>query len=296
MREVLRLCGLPQPTGGKIRSLLNPNDRTPSLHIYDDHWYDFSTGQGGDQIDFVMMALGYNHREAVEFLTRGVPTTRSLRNRFANDMPFEPADYTSKWETRSAADPHAELEWAALVPEKWPYLHLGDVLACGAAIVGEDLWIPHWVPDRGKWYVRGIKVRHLPEASKSAVSGSTFTVGLYRPQVERQQNQGRKPHAVVCEGESDSWVLAKMWKDRAVDVYALPSGAATLKDRFIDELYGYTSVGVAFDNDEVGTAATDWFMERLMVKMPEWHTLKQVYPIDVPGGRVAEAAAAGWSI
>lgn len=294
MHEVLRLCGLPQPQGGKIRSLTNPNDRTPSLHIYDDHWYDYSTGEGGDQISFVMLALGMSYRDALQFLSRGVPTTMNGRERFANDMPFEPADLTSKWENRLPPDPTAHAMWSDLVCEKWPYLTLDDVLACGADIVEDELWIPHWVPDRGKWYVRGIKIRRLPDASKLSVKGSTYTVGLYRPQVTRQQAEGRKPHAVVCEGESDAWVLAKMWADRPVDVYALPSGAATLKDRFIDELYGYTSIGVAFDDDEVGAAATDWFMTRLMVKMPDWHTLKQVYPINVPGGRVAEAAAAGW--
>ncbi len=148
------------------------------------------------------------------------------------------------------------------------------------------LWIPHWIPDeRGKTYVRGIKVRHL-DGGKASVTGSAFTVGLYRPTPIRPPTT----HALVTEGESDAWVMAKMLDKRDVTVFGLPSGAGTLKDRYIDELAGFDTVSLAFDRDKPGLDAMAWFVE----KSPRLEGIVKV--VEVPGGRVAEAAARGWRL
>ena len=56
METVLDLLALDPPDSShKIRSVHNPNENVPSLHIYEYDFYDFSTGQGGDQIEFVKM-------------------------------------------------------------------------------------------------------------------------------------------------------------------------------------------------------------------------------------------------
>jgi len=158
---------------------------------------------------------------------------------------------------------------------------LADLFAFGCKITAlNDLWIPHWIPDKGQNYVRGIKVRHL-DGGKSAIKGSVFTAGLYRPIINRHRT-----HALVTEGESDAWVMAKMLDERDVTVFALPSGAGTLKERYIDELMDFSSVSLAFDDDEPGQDAATWFY----LQRPN------VLTVDIPGGRVAEAAAEGWRL
>ncbi len=283
MTEVVRMCGLDDPIRGKIRSIFNTSERTPSLHLYDYDWYDFSTGKGGDQITFVQEARGVTYRQALEILGRGMPLAVRPREQFAHDMPFEIPDFTARF--NQLIESEDVNQWKVLVQEKWPYLQLVDLFAFGCKVTATgDLWVPHWVlnPDDDKQYVRGIKVRHLPDCAKSAVTGSVFTVGLYCPTPWRRTT----PHALITEGESDAWVMAKMLDKRDVTVYGLPSGAGTLKDRYIEELMGLNSVSIVFDDDEPGAKAAKWF----------WENRPNVRVVEVPGGRVAEAAATGWRI
>ena len=54
--------------GRPRRSCSSPfrEDHKPSFSVYDDgkHWRDFSTGEGGDAIDFIAKAKGINPKEA----------------------------------------------------------------------------------------------------------------------------------------------------------------------------------------------------------------------------------------
>lgn len=280
MGDVLRILGMGDvPATKKIRSLSNPAERTPSLHVYDHDWFDFSTGEGGDQIAFVQKATGASYINALEILARG--TSLAIRPRQkVSDMPFEPADFTARFEAEPE-EPEYFVAWERLIAEKWPVLDLSDVRYFRAKVVANgDLWIPHY----HEGVVHGIKRRHLPRADKTAVKGSTFTVGLYNPMPDRGPIHHQ--HALIVEGESDAWVMAKMLMSRDVLVLALPSGAGALKDRFIDQLKSFETVGIAFDDDEPGNRAAAWFYERR----------PQVYRVEVPGGRVAEAAAAGWTL
>lgn len=52
---------------GKIRCPFH-NDNTPSLHIYDDHYYCFGCGARGDAIDWLMIVESKNRSEAEELL------------------------------------------------------------------------------------------------------------------------------------------------------------------------------------------------------------------------------------
>jgi hypothetical protein len=284
MREVVRIIGLPDPDrSGKIRSIRNPTEKTPSLHLYEYDWHDFSTGDHGDQIDLVQIALGVSHMKALEVLSRNA--TLTVKPRAMNEVPYVLSDYTARFQgALEGTAQHAD-DWEKIISEKWPTLTLVDLFKYDVKIIDTGaLWIPHWVHDPAAHMVkvRGIKVRHLPDASKAAVPGSNFTSGLYRPDLGKA---GR--HAVVAEGESDAWVLAKMLEKRDVAVFALPSGASTLKDRFIDQLSFYRTVGLAMDDDEPGDKARTWFHQHLTV---------QLWDIHPPGGRVAEAAAEGWVI
>jgi hypothetical protein len=290
MAEVLRICGMPDPDRShKIRSLANPTEKTPSLHVYEFDWYDYATGQGGDQISFVQAATGASYMDALRILGRDMPAVVKPRAH-AHDMPWEPPDLTEKFKTVEESNWEHFEEWKAVVGEKWPTLHVYDLFSYGCKIIKSgDLWIPHIIlnPHDNVRYVRGIKVRHLPDAAKSAVTGSAFTVGLYRPHPWAEN----ATHAILVEGESDAWVMNKLLlgrkSKRDVTVLALPSGAGTLKDRYLEEMLRFETVGIATDDDEPGQKARDWVLGDGRVSS---------YPIEVPGGRVAEAVADGWTL
>lgn len=56
----------------KIKSIFNPSERTPSLHLFRDtnSYFDFSQNRGGDVIDFLMNASQIDFRQAVRQLTQ----------------------------------------------------------------------------------------------------------------------------------------------------------------------------------------------------------------------------------
>lgn len=288
MDEVLRILGLPEPNRQrKIRSIFNSAERTPSLHVYQYDWYDYSTGNGGDQIAFVMAVTGKGYVQALEMLGRGQPL--AVRPRKETEVPFELPNYTARYQSKKTAqNGEAWAQWERTVLEKWPYLGMSGLaeLSVGKLVDGDgkaEFWIPHWhQPDEGTARIVGIKVRGL-DGAKYAVEGSCFIAGLYRPIYPFRD----ATHALVVEGESDAWVMCKMLKGRDVTVYGLPSGAGALKPRFAKELENYETVGLAFDDDDPGHKAESWFLERLP---------RTAWVVDVPGGRVAEAAAQGWRL
>ena len=55
-RELFQFYGFEINRGGFCKSPFSPNDETPSLKVYDGGrgWHDFSSGNGGSVIDFVM--------------------------------------------------------------------------------------------------------------------------------------------------------------------------------------------------------------------------------------------------
>ena len=82
MHRVLEILSLEPPDrSGKIKSIINHGERTPSLHIYSYHWHDFSSGQRGDQIEFVQQYTGCSYREALDKLSGGTTSFASKRRR-----------------------------------------------------------------------------------------------------------------------------------------------------------------------------------------------------------------------
>lgn len=149
MDQVLQICNINPPKGNsrKINSPFNPGDRTPSCHIYDYDWYDYSTGQGGDQITFVQEYMGISYTQALQVLGRGT-TAAVVPRRNPHDMPWEPADLTDKFHDEPADNWDYYKKWQAFVAEKWPYLGMYDIFMTDSRITKDgELWTPHWVPD-----------------------------------------------------------------------------------------------------------------------------------------------------
>lgn len=262
---------------GKIRSPYNPDERTPSCHLYEDGWFDYSTGKGGDVIDLYMLLTGAEWGRALNKLLEGAVRADADPERIRR-RPTELPDLTAHFRALSEPAVCGDLgPWAdRLKPVGREYL--GWLAVNGAiAVVGAEMFIPHWHDG----VVRGIKVRNL-KGQKSAVPGSTFAVGLYWPGV-MPQRQGR---VVIAEGESDSWCLYQSL--HACDIAALPGGAGLWKDAWLKDLEGYETVYTAFDNDRAGQQATE--KVRSAVGWGRWKELK------VPSlyNDVREAMAAGW--
>lgn len=277
MFDVLDMCGIDPPDRqGKIRSIYNPKERTPSLHIYPDHYYCYATGRGGDQIRFIQDYRNVSYKHAIEFLGRG---GNPMARRIEIEMPDTLPDLTDKFnEMESGLNELAVKAATELMHRKWPGLTIADLHRFGNKIVNDEIWTPHT-----DWFgttVRGIKTRSVYTGAKRAVYGSTFREALYRcgPLTDWEP-------VTLVEGESDCWVLTKLG---IPNVLALPSGAGLWRDVWREQAGSRGMVFLALDNDQAGQDATDRITGSL-------ETINvHVQHLEVPGGRVAEAVGQGW--
>lgn len=273
--EVAEMLGFEPNSQDKIPSFQNPDERTPSLHLYEDHWYDYSAGVGGDVFDLIAAyEPGVTLNEAVRLIWK-----RALRaGKEPGDVEHQPVrqvkDFTEELPGHMTVE-----QWSG-----WQQL-LGVVvpLTCRVSEDG-DLLIPH--ADRDGVY--GVKVR-TPAGAKSAWPGSQFTKRLYHPfgwVVTPGRNWNPAGIAVIAEGESDSWALASRLP---ADVFALPSGAQSWKDSWLEDLKPYSDVLLAMDNDKTGQEA----LTKLLAKIPNSRRLE--IPQLAKDVRDALAKFPGWN-
>lgn len=284
MDDVCERLGIRVPADRKIHSIYR-NEKTPSLHLYKADFYDYSTGQGGDVIRFVMDHQGWSFPKAVRWIARASSNT-FVTTRNDDTYSVEPADLTALF--RSAvgeASWQVALEWERYAQKKWG-LSLRTILTMGSTIAGAaELWTPHCHDG----VVRGIKVRTI-DGQKRSVKGSQYTHGLYRT-ASSVTGAGT---AWIVEGESDTWALEHWFSTNTTTddptVYGLPSGATLWRDEWRNSLAGHSRVIVALDNDDAGTDG----LERILgsLRTPGWGG-PSAYGVFPPGGRVAEALMAG---
>jgi hypothetical protein len=238
VREFAEECGL-EITPSNKTYCWHGDERTPSLHLYDDGWWCFRCGEGGDIIDLVIQLKHWSWKRSANFLTEYLGESLTL------DEPVQKAERPPRRDMRPElfarnalwADAHDEL-----AQKCWPGLdvHPGNwIWSCA-----EGLMIPHQMPGGT---VNGIKLRYW-DGSKGAVPGSQFTAGLYRPPGFKRESDT----TVLCEGESDAWAMASDPKG-TWDVLALPSGAGCWKPEWVEHLGGRFLI--VMDNDEAGRMA-----------------------------------------
>ena len=274
MSEALDILGFEQPNrSGKIRSIQNSGERTPSLHVYERDWYDYSTGEGGDVIDFAMKARGLSYHEALERLSGRRLDPMVVKKRQPSPKKME--NLTETFVSEPWASPEGARAAEKFVASKWPYLTLDDVLGFDVKATETELWVPHTDSDG---VIRGIKRRTFENGSKYAVTGSSFTSQLYRVRFLLDT-----PLAVLVEGESDLWCVEKWIRHndlhQQVFVYGLPSGAATWRPEWGNQLARHKHTFICLDDDLAGHQAA----KRIIDELP---SASRVNP---PGGRVAEA-------
>lgn len=262
--------------GDKIRSPWNESDHTPSCHLYEDGFFDYSTGRHGDVIDLFMKLTGKTWGQSVNKLAAGAERMDADPDRVRR-VPRELPDLTEQWYTLPELNGIQAAVWAPVLDPVTPKTLTG--LGMWEALRGDfdHLYIAHW----HQGAVRGIKIRTW-QNSKSAVPGSTFACGLYSPLTF----SAIVDKLIITEGESDCWALLQAGLDCAC--MGLPSGAALWRDGWLADLEQYKTIYTAFDNDRAGKQATE--KVRSAVGWGRWRELK------VPDlfNDVREAMAAGW--
>ena len=276
METVLDLLAMDPPDSShKIRSINNPDENIPSLHIYEYDFYDFSTGVGGDQIEFVKLVLNCNFWRALTFICQA----EGMDGKRDEMAPKALPDLTARFNNEPAGCATFRQNARDMVAKKWPYLTLDDVESFGIKVTQYSLWIPFWY--EGK--IVGIKTRGTMGAdNKMSVKGSRFTTALYsvlyRPEAT---------HAWICEGESDTWCLSKALKhDERHAVYGVPAGAGAIQARWFNG-WPYQTTFLLLDDDLAGRNAA----AKIRTALEDF----DVQGIFLPGGRLAEALAEGWA-
>lgn len=245
--EVAEMLGLEPDRHDKITSPWNPDERTPSCHLYEDHFWDFSTGRGGDVIDLVQAI----YPELTTMSAVYQIWSKALR------AGKEPGD-VERQPVRQIKDFSEELEGYATGGHPF-FDELGPPANCRYdydSYGGVDLLIPHADQDG----VYGVKVRHL-NGRKDAWPGSQFTKRLYDPLGWRPVDRDPGAVCIITEGETDCWALqAALPFD---EVFALPSGAQSWKDSWLEDLKPFERIWIATDNDTTGVDARHKLLARI---------------------------------
>ena len=269
--EVAELLGLEPNSQDKIFSPYNPDEKTPSCHLYDDHFWDFSSGKGGDVVDLVQAVdPSISWPRAVKMLW-----TRALQ------VGKEPGDVEQQ-PVRTVVDFTAEFEAKTRYVETHPWAEqIGCSLPATVRESGEGLLIAH----RDQDGIYGVKVRSI-DGAKSSWPGSQFTKRLYHPFGHSYIIPGSGV-AVITEGESDCWHVNHILAGTA-EVFALPSGAQSWKDEWLKDLEPYERIVLIMDNDRSGQQALDKLTRKIGWLRVEQVRVPQLY------NDVREAVLAGW--
>lgn len=108
---------------------------------------------------------------------------------------------------------------------------------------GQEILVPHYAV--GEETPHAVKVRG-PRGGKSSLSGSRLK-HLYGAWRDR-----RCKDVIIVEGESDTWLLAWLYKDERIDVLGLPRGVGSQVDPEWVEMLAGRRVLLLFDADDAG--------------------------------------------
>lgn len=276
MVDMVELCGH-DVTKDKVRPPWNPTERTPSTHLYEDHFYDYASGKHGDIFDWLAeedIAQGEEPRP----LPKAVSYIRKLALRGGREPGDVDAQPVRNLEQLLQHLPHHQVDTLLGLDVRGYGLHQ---TAAG------DVYVPHYEyrPSSGV-LVYGIKIRYA-HGSKGSVPGSQFTHRLYDPYGWVDADYGDT--CVITEGESDCWALISTFDRPGLHrVLALPSGSSAWKDHWLEDLAPYGTVYVCFDNDRAGKQATEKVMRKIGYDRAKELRVPQLY------NDVREAVEAGW--
>tara|TARA_R100000951_G_scaffold115015_2_gene121754 strand:- start:22 stop:999 length:978 start_codon:yes stop_codon:yes gene_type:complete len=245
----------------KIKSIFNPNERTPSFCIYVDKtvmqykFKDFSTGKSGNKVDLVKLILGINFSEAMR-------TIVSDYNKFIKTSDYKEEKFIPQ--TRWEIDFINLRDWTVDDSKYWLSYRIGKSLL-------------------DTYNVKPIDYYNLVKQESNEVKklkiGSKFCYGyfdkngevykVYQPHSKKhkffkakQYLQGfdqlkfNQPYLVICSSLKDAMCLRSMGYN--IEVIAPDSENTMIKPHIIEHLKKkYKKVITLFDNDEAGKNAVD---------------------------------------
>ena len=198
--------------------------------------------QPGDVFDFLQRKLDISFGKAMgqvaEYARNGLPPAPIIPERDADAPLPDLAGPIRDARLRPLAQLHSLFEDRGIdVPADW----VGGEFRVGVTEDGKIL-IPHYDENDelrgGKWRTIDRKPVAYPGTRLDALYGAW-------------RGRGRK-HVVLCEGESDTWVMAWLLRGEDVDVFGLPSGvAARPREQWIEMLRN-KHVTILFDADDAG--------------------------------------------
>ena len=301
MWDLLAAMEIDHQTGYSRGVKIALRDETdPSCHIYDDHWFDYGTGEGGDVIDFYTTfgdRKGNIRSRCLALLDGEIGTGTVI---VSQSQSSELVDLTDEyWTHTMSVHELVETDWFAkdnFFPKQWAPITPSLAVWGRIRATKWSLLIPHydWTGAFHGCYgagdmvpILGIRIRGLNAGGVSAVHGSRFTTQLWVPKFNQLVGVSWKnqlsyvqrmaedrfqniEHLVICEGESDTltvhnalehWIGKQFPKQ--VLVAGLPAGAGVWRPEWIDKFLRPQNLHVVVDNDAAG--------QKLATKIDESH-------------------------
>lgn len=261
---ITALTGDIVPQNRKITSMFNPDENTPSMHVYDDHFHDFSTGKSGDVIELIQIVKHCNFATAIEYLEEEADVERlpiRVHIEKRKDV-FQMPDllyYDGHMRTVIPSPKGVNLD-------TWDWMFEKGIL--GVRRDDSAVAVIHYDAETGR--PNGVKYRH-PDGLKTAEPGSEFSKSLYWVKSEPMAKS-----CVILEGESDLWAWMG-WADECPQLFALPCGAGTWRDEWLKTLERFDHIWICMDNDAAGLRARDKIALKVGYGRAEFVKLPQLY-------------------
>jgi len=258
-------CNLTEKLSGqdiKIKSLFNPNDKTPSMCIYVAKngvykFKDFSTGKGGDAVTLVKELFQFNYHKASQIIIETY-NDYVLHNNGGQDI--QKFKQSSKYKVTS----YKLRGWSTQDQYFWTKFNIGSKLLEAHNVKPLESYC--MTKDDNELCITGLylygyfkadgtlyKIYQPKTLDKKFIKTESYIQGW-------EQLQNRK-HLVITSSLKDVMSIKSLKID--LDVIAPDSENTMLKHDVMEELRNkYSKIIVMFDNDNAGIKAMQDYKER----------------------------------
>jgi len=258
-------CSIKEKLAGqdvKIKSLFNPNERTPSMCIYTDksntyRYKDFSTGKGGSAIDLVKDLNNLSFHKACQLIVENY-NDFVLHNNGGYDL--EEFQRAAKYKVTS----HKFRGWTTQDQYFWTQFNIGsklleayNVKPLESYCMTKDdknlcikgLYLYGYFKEDGTLY----KIYQPKTLDKKFIKVSNYVQGY--------EQLHDNTHLVITSSLKDVMSIKSLKLN--IDVIAPDSENTMLKQDVMEELQNkYNKIVVLFDNDDAGIKAMQTYKEK----------------------------------
>jgi len=258
-------CSIKEKLAGqdvKIKSLFNPNERTPSMCIYTDksntyRYKDFSTGKGGSAIDLVKDLKQVPFHKACQLIVENY-NDFVLHNNGGYDL--EDFQRAAKYKVTS----HKFRSWSTQDQYFWTQFNIGsklleayNVKPLESYCMTKDdknlcikgLYLYGYFKEDGTLY----KIYQPKTLDKKFIKVSNYVQGY--------EQLHDNTHLVITSSLKDVMSIKSLKLN--IDVIAPDSENTMLKQDVMEELQNkYNKIVVLFDNDDAGIKAMQTYKEK----------------------------------